>query len=360
MKVDYVGSKKEMDKLKEKVGSMVEFVNRANAEISIIEVNSVEAVKDMPKIFSKPTFFYITTEDPSILKYLNNFNISGTIYSFFNKNLIYKRLNILEEDNKATKTVKSPVSKERIYAKAETIPPLPTIAQEVINLVADDMISINKIVEKIKMDQGLTASLLRLVNSPFYGIRKEITGIDRAVVMLGTDAIKKLVVAVSFRQFYTKNFAYYNTTGIRIWMHSFNVARLCEAISKLIPGIDSDAVYMAGLMHDIGKIILVDFLYQVATSPHDEEKQTGTNHMNVGEMVLTKWKVANFIIDAVKNHHNLTNKPINTILFYCDIIERMDKIDSNVIEEMSKKLNVNKDIMFNKIKEITAKFSSNV
>lgn len=362
MNIHYIGSQKELKTLENKLIGIVEFVDYDSAEVILIEINSLEALKELPKTFIKPTYFYITTEDPIILRYINDYNIKGTIYAFFNKLLILKRLNISENTRKkAIITTKNneTISMDQIYAKADDIPPLPTIAQEILSLAKDDTLTMNKIVEKIKMDQGLTAAILRLVNSPFYGLTNEITSIERATVLLGLQSISRLTFAVSFRQFYMKNFSLYNTNGIRLWMHSFNVARLCEKLSKLKSGIDKDALYLAGLMHDIGKIILVDFLYKVTTSPTDEEKQTGTTHMAVGAIILKKWKIGHTIIEAVKTHHNIRNTPFNLILYYSNIIERMPKVENYVIEEMADKINVNKEMLLKEIQDTTSKFISN-
>ena len=358
LNIHYIGSQKELKALENKLCDFVKFVDYNSSEIILIEINSADALKELPKTFIKPTFFYITTEDPNILRYIGEYNIKGTIYAFFNKSLILKRLNITEKNkNSAIVTKKEePISRERIYAKADTIPSLPTIAQEILSIANDDTLSMNKIIEKIKMDQGLTAAILRLINSPFYGLSTEITSIERAAVLLGLKTISKLTFAVSSKQFYMKNFSLYNTNGIRLWMHSFNVARLCERLSRLKIGINKDALYLAGLMHDVGKIVLVDFLYRVATSPADEEKQTGITHMEAGTIILKRWKVGNIIIEAVKTHHHITNDPFNLILYYANIIERMPKVENFVIEEMADKININKEILLNEIQEATSKF----
>ena len=361
MKVHFIGSPKELKMLENKMQGMLRFVDYKESEIVLIEINSTEALNELPKTFLKPTFFYITTEDPNLLRYIGEYNIKGTIYSFFNKPLILKRLDIVKEDKSDNnKREKTPVSLERIYAKANNIPALPTIAQEIITLSADDNISMNKIINKIKMEQGMTSALLRLVNSPFYGLRKEITSIEHAAVLLGLNNISKLAFAVSFKVFYTKNFSLYNTNGVRLWMHSFNVARLCECISKPIAGIDRDAIFLAGLMHDVGKVILVDFLYKVTTSPADEEKQTGTNHMDVGAIVLEKWHVGANIVKAVKSHHSVTNSIFNLVLYYADIIERMPKVENYVIEEMGDKLKMDKERLSKEIEGATSKFSQTI
>jgi putative nucleotidyltransferase with HDIG domain len=345
--------------LEKKLQDISNFVDYKNCEIVIIEINSVESLKEIPKTFIKPTFFYITTEDPNILRYIGEYDIKGTIYSFFNKSLILKRLSILEEANNKVAPTSFQVSKERIYAKADNIPPLPTIAQEILSLTSDDRLSMSKIIDKIKMDQGLTAAILRLINSPFYGLSTEITNIERAAILLGLKNIAKITFAVSFRKFYMKNFSLYNTNGIRLWMHSFNVARLCERLSRLKTGIDKDAIYLAGLMHDVGKIVLVDFLFKVTTSPVDEEKQTGTTHMEVGAKVLKRWMVGNIIVEAVKSHHHVTNNPFNLILYYANLIERMPKVESYVVEEMAGKINVDKDRLLAEIQETTSRFIQN-
>ncbi|MDY6820294.1 MAG: HDOD domain-containing protein [Deferribacterota bacterium] len=352
MNIHFAGSDKELNKLRHKLHGGVEFTSYEDADCVFLEISSREDFKKLPNKFLKPTYFYITNEDPALLKYTNGYNVKGTIYSFFNKNLILQRINLKTDKNRTLNRRKPSISIDSIYKKAESIPSLPTIASELINLTRDINAQMKKIVDTIKMDQGLASATLRLVNSPFYGLRVEINSIDRAAVLLGFRNLAKLAVAISFRQFYTKNFSIYNTTGIRLWMHSFNVARIAESIASLNSALNIQSIYLAGLLHDIGKIVLVDFLYTSTKSIEDEAKQTGFNHAEVGSILLKKWNIAPQIVDAVTKHHHLTDNIFNLTIYYSNIIERKKKLDSSIIDEVSNKIGADNNLLKEKIQNI--------
>jgi len=216
-------------------------------------------------------------------------------------------------------------------------------------------------VEKIKMDQGLTSALLRLVNSPFFGFNQEITGIDRAAILLGVNTIKKLATAVSMKEFYEKNFSLYNTTGVKLWMHGYNVASICEYIASLKTSIDAESLYLAGLLHDVGKIVLVDFLTRKALTPDDEKEQTGYTHMDVAGIILTKWKISVKIVNAIKEHHhspNFSRNDFNIILYYSNILDREKGINENLVKEFAEKLHVDYHLLLLRVRKITKKIAS--
>ncbi|ADD69459.1 metal dependent phosphohydrolase [Denitrovibrio acetiphilus DSM 12809] len=309
MKILYIGSQKSKQIFQQALGKSAELTSEKNADACLIEINDTATLFKLPKQFSVPTYFYLTVKDRKVIEVLKDFRISGVFFPPLKPEEIQKKFTL----NPAANTTKTngnefDTLKAKIIAKAENIPPLPALAKELVRLTRNDKTQMKDFIEKIKMDQGLSSRIIKLVNSPFYGLRQDVSSIDRATVLLGLNTVKNIALAVSTEHFFKKNFNLYKTTGQKLWDHSFLVARLSEILGKAC-SLDEDALYLAGLMHDIGKTVLVDFLVKEADTVDDERQQLGTDHCAVGELVLHKWSVVSVITDAVRTHHwNSTDK----------------------------------------------------
>ena len=314
----------------------IELVKPRDADIHIIEINSLKDLLSQPRRIDKIRFFLIKKKDKSIIEQLKNYQVNGLIVPPFNMQAIYKKLIKSLENDSPSSVVDAETLKSKIIAKAENIPPLPVVVQEVLKLIADVNVDLKKVIQTIKKDQGMTSKVLKLVNSPFFGLKQEITSIDRGVVLLGIRTIKSLIMALTTQEFYKKNFDVYGISGTDLWIHGFATARFCETLSTIVPGnFDRDAIYLSGLMHDIGKTVLVDFLSNKVKSYKDETIQLNTNHMEVGAIVLRKWGVAEFIADCVKNHHFLSNDSFYNIVYYANLIANNMKEPEDIILECS-------------------------
>lgn len=342
MKIYFSGTIKGLQLLQSSLDGKVQFVRKEDSVLSIIEIFDYEILFQQQKSFQQPTFFFLTTKDKKLFSEIKNFKIAGILFPPLKGEMILSKFVKAIGQNKIQSTIEgSETLKAKIIAKAESIPPLPTVVQDLLKLTGDSNAEVREIIDKIKTDQGLSAKVLKLVNSPFFGIRKEISSIDRGTVLLGINTIKNLVMAVSTQGFYSVNFAMYKTTGLNLWMHSFTVARLCEEIGAIKGGFDTESLYLAGLMHDIGKSVLVDFLVQEVVCPADEVKQLGIDHMGVAAVVLAKWGVAEVIINAVLKHHELETDDFCQIIYYANMLDHMREATEDVCSTIATVLGLN-------------------
>jgi len=325
MRILFIGSQESRALFQSAVKGHGEITSDKDSELCIIEVSEVSTLFRLPKKFSVPTFFYITKKDKQLIEALSDFKISGIFFPPLKPEDVVSKMFRGSAQPKAAVTDGFDTLKAKIIAKAENIPPLPALARELVRLTRNDKTQMKDFVEQIKKDQGLSSRIIKLVNSPFYGVRQEISSIDRATVLLGLNTVKNLALAVSTEQFYNKNFSLFKTTGQKIWHHGFVVGRLCEVIAKPA-GEDEDSLYLAGLMHDMGKTVIVDFLVKEVSTIEDERNQLGTDHCAVGELVLTKWAVVKDIAEAVHNHHKLGKDIFSRILYYANQMHK--NIDS--------------------------------
>jgi len=323
MKILYFGSEKTKLLFQQILGDSATLSSEKSADACIVEISDVSTLFKLPKKFSIPTFFYITKKDQRLFETIKEFKISGIFFPPLKPEDVIKKLSITPVKKVAESGSEFDTLKAKIIAKAENIPPLPALARELVRLTRNDKTQMKDFVVKIKQDQGLSSRIIKLANSPFYGLRQEVSSIDRATLLLGINTVKNLALAVSTEQFYNKNFSLYHTTGTKLWEHALVVAQLCEALGKAA-GEDDDALYLAGLMHDIGKTVVVDFLVKEVDTTDDEREQLGVDHATVGELVLTKWSVIKQITEAVRNHHTLKNDKFRAILYFANVLEEAE------------------------------------
>jgi len=352
MKVSFVGSDKT------KTGIVLEFspdlaiVPKEEAEIQFVEITGAEILAKLPKTFAMPTYFILNTKEKSVIEKIKVFKINGLFFVPLKKDDVLKKLKLAAGHEGTQGDGDSyDIMRAKIIAKAENIPALPDLARDLVKLTRQDNSQLKDFVEKIKQDQGLSSKIIKLVNSPFYGLRKEVASIDRATVLLGVNTVKNLALAVSTELYYNKNFAMYKVSGQKLWEHCFAVARLCEGIAKLV-GEDEDSLYLAGLMHDMGKTILVDFLVKEVSDMAEETEQLGINHAEVGELILNKWAVAKPLTEAVRKHHERMGDKISQILYFANLIEIDEEEREKNIELAAEAFNIDSGEMASVIGKI--------
>ncbi len=200
-----------------------------------------------------------------------------------------------------------------VIEKEMAIPPFPAVAQKVISEVNKPNTTAGILSELIIKDQGLTTTILKTVNSPFYGLRSKMTTINQAVAYLGMKAIRHLAIAATSKTVYQKHGIVEET----MWAHSLGVALGARLISASVKFVDSDEAFLAGLMHDIGKVIMNNnesdrFAESIAnakseglTSCEAEDAVFGFTHTDVGSLLIQQWNLSDDLESAVYLHHDL-------------------------------------------------------
>ncbi|RME01114.1 MAG: HDOD domain-containing protein, partial [Calditrichaeota bacterium] len=186
---------------------------------------------------------------------------------------------------------------QKIITKIKQLPTLPQVITRLIQIIDRPDSSASEVSKIISTDQSLMTKVLKLVNSPFYGMPKRITTLSQATVILGFNAIKNLALtAAIFDQFGGKGEGIHQNGFSRekFWEHSIAVAVASKIISEHIGYPQPEEAFMAGLIHDIGKVVLDQFLHdefvealkysadnQVSISDA-EIKIIGSNHAQIG------------------------------------------------------------------------------
>jgi putative nucleotidyltransferase with HDIG domain len=205
---------------------------------------------------------------------------------------------------------------DSILQSVKDIPPLPAIIPRVMSVLNDPNSSVSDLSEVLGSDQAIASKLLRLSNSAFYGFPKHIGTIQDAVVLLGFKTIKGLIYALSLYNNFDKHVAGYEMHKGELWRHSLAVAFLSRDISTRTKTGNPEQAFVAGLLHDIGKTILGEYVEQNVeeikrlvekenyTFPEAEEKVLGFSHTELGARVCEKWNLPDELLSAVRHHHN--------------------------------------------------------
>ncbi len=192
--------------------------------------------------------------------------------------------------------------------KIENLPTIPSILRKILGIIEDPNVSLQKISEFVASDPTLTARILKMVNSPVYGFPGRISSINHAMVILGLNVVKGLLIGVSVFEVMKKNM-------VGLWEHSLSSAIYAKIISKKKDLDAPEEISVAALLHDIGKVILLiafkdeytkileiaktreNFLYEL------EKEHLGITHAEIGGIVGKKWNFPLKLIEPIMNHH---------------------------------------------------------
>jgi putative nucleotidyltransferase with HDIG domain len=198
----------------------------------------------------------------------------------------------------------------------KNMPSLSTTMSKVLEICNNPQTSPADLNHVISLDPILVGQVLKLINSAYYGLEQHVTSLVRAIIMLGINTVKNLVLSTAVMGLSSREFQGLNSEGY--WRHSLCVGVAAKFIARK-RGIDPmllEEYFTAGLLHDIGKIPMNGVLpkeYLLTIKDADvcgvslfrvETENMGINHNEVGEMVVKAWRIEGALGDAVIHHHN--------------------------------------------------------
>ena len=215
------------------------------------------------------------------------------------------------------------VQLDDVIRQIKDLPTLPTVAQEMLSNLDDDHTNLDVICEKVALDQSLTAKMLRLANSSYYGANSKVVTLQQAVGLLGLQSVKELILMASIESsFPTSNCLNFDAKAF--WRHSVATAISAELISRTLK-MKHDFAFTAGLLHDIGRLVLVSRFpddYQQVLAYREQEDCSlldaeravmGIDHVVVGWLLAKEWEFSDAIQDAIRGHHQPDDKNLNSI-----------------------------------------------
>lgn len=211
-----------------------------------------------------------------------------------------------------------------LITKVKNLAPVSHSALKLVGLLDQPAISNEDIVQVLKFDNVLTAKLLRACNSPFFGLEEPVSSVEQAVLILGHQQILHIALSIAFSSTMAAPLPGYAAEAKELWQHSLVAALASENIAKnnnSVP-VESPVAFTAGLLHDIGKVVMNHVLTPDTQSAvrarvaqdgrsrtEAEQEIIGVDHAEVGKCLLQAWRLPEDIIEAVGNHHHPVSKP---------------------------------------------------
>jgi HD-like signal output (HDOD) protein len=225
-----------------------------------------------------------------------------------------------------------------LLPRLESLPSLPTLYTEIIAEIQAPNSSFKKVGELIARDVSMTAKILQLVNSAFFGLARRIANPQEAVSLLGYDTVKALVLSAKvFSQFEVKRIP--RPWLDALWRHSLETSLFARSIgmTEKLPRKSMDEAFTAGILHDLGKLILVQNFTDTYAEVLDqcrcqtrplcevETERFGASHAELGAYLMGLWGIGDDVVGAIANHHQppLTAVPgrVTAVVYAANALE---------------------------------------
>lgn len=233
----------------------------------------------------------------------------------------------------------------KIAEQTVEIATLPEVTMRIIEVVQDPRSTAHDLHKIVRNDPALSARVLRVVNSAFYGLPAQIGSIDRAIMLLGLNAVKNISIAASLTKMFQTQTTCDDFTGKDLWTHSVAVGAANKLIASAIGLSLHDEAFLGGLIHDIGQVAMlqcqgdqipgiVELVKTGIPVCRAEQQVIGTDHQAIGILLTTKWKFPRSFQYVTGYHHNPVdlapeNRLLASVTHVSDVICRQKNLGFN-------------------------------
>jgi len=205
---------------------------------------------------------------------------------------------------------------------------MPTVIVKALNIMKKPTASMKELGDIVMFDQSLTIKFLALVNSAYYGFSQQISSINIALSLLGMVKVKNIIVAVAMKPMMS------NQGDKELWKHSMRVASGCEYLANLTKIMDADEAFIAGFVHDVGKIVLhmtdekrytkvISLVDDGADIQETERKYFDSDHVKTGSLLAKRWQLPILLANTIMYHHA---PALSSIPVPCNLVCFVDKL----------------------------------
>jgi putative nucleotidyltransferase with HDIG domain len=211
--------------------------------------------------------------------------------------------------------------RNNILAKVRSVPSIPSVVIKLRQYLSDPDVSFDELAKVIEFDPGLTANLLQLANSAYFGWSGRIKTVKEAITRLGTNRIFQMVLCMSVAPLVRKPVKGYDMESNGLWQHSVATAICAEQLARIKKITSAEEAFTAGLLHDMGKILLGTFV-EVDDEPikalveseglsfnEAERRVLGIDHAEAAAELLQYWKLPSNVVAAARWHHDPAGAP---------------------------------------------------
>ncbi|MBQ3645701.1 MAG: HDOD domain-containing protein [Synergistaceae bacterium] len=221
-----------------------------------------------------------------------------------------------EIDEKSRELIKT-----RIISKMQDIKSFPQFVMETMRKLNDPDSNAADVAKSLSRDEGLVLRILKLANSAAYGQSRSISNISEAIALLGYKSVSNIILAATVYSAMDKGLTGYALDRGELWRHSLMVAYTSRYLAKLTGKVSTEDAYVGGLLHDIGKVILNDYvrfgygiIVKIVEEKHipfteAEWQVLGFDHAEIGEILVSRWEMPESYRVAVAYHHKPNELP---------------------------------------------------
>nr|WP_258539217.1 HDOD domain-containing protein [Dissulfurirhabdus thermomarina] len=205
---------------------------------------------------------------------------------------------------------------ERVFDTLTEVPTFPEVVQKALALLDDPMATMADVEELLRYDQAITANILRVTNSAHFGLPQQVSNLQTALALLGTDQIRQILMVSASLPYLSRPLNGYGLTARELWAHAIGCAVTAEILAGELGHGEPSLPFTAALLHDLGKIVLdlhlgirleeIRLLVERERLPFDEAewRVLGADHAVIGYELLHQWNFPPGICRAVRNHHD--------------------------------------------------------
>jgi HD-like signal output (HDOD) protein len=233
---------------------------------------------------------------------------------------------------------------KRLTDKIVGLPTLPSMLGNINRLMLNPRTSAKEVAQLISSDPAIASKVLRVVNSSFYGFPNRITTITHAIVILGFNTVKSIVLSSTIFDVFKGDKTHESFDRANFWRHSVGCGAAARAVGRVIGYSALEEIFIAGLLSDVGKIVLDQYLHEYFVRIMEitrtkncllaraEEEVLGVTHADVGAWLFEKWNMSKGLIEAIRFHHNPAlagdHQRLAAIVHLADILVRAIRFGS--------------------------------
>ncbi|MDI6791031.1 MAG: HDOD domain-containing protein [Thermodesulfobacteriota bacterium] len=223
-------------------------------------------------------------------------------------------------------TAPSRPDKRDLIKSIKGLPSFSHMATRLFGRIEDETVAFAELKEEIYKDQSLTANILKLCNSAYFGLPHQVTTLSHALILLGMNNLKKIILTALIKPVYSQNANIYFLKKGDLFRHALGCALTMEMLARLKGYVNPEEAFVAGLLHDVGKVILGEcaleqferimrkIIEEGKDAARAEEEVFGYNHARVGAWVAEAWRLPPLLKDVILCHHQPSEATVDPMM----------------------------------------------
>lgn len=252
-------------------------------------------------------------------------------------------------------------TEQEFEAILKSIRPIPQIALKIMRMIREEIGSLEDIANEVRKDQVICARVIQLCNSALFNLKTDVESIDRAMVIMGEKSLLQMVTSAAFDVFFSQTGKGYSLCKGGLFRHAVGTAMICEKLAESTKNIPRDLAYTAGLLHDIGKVVLDQFvedayplfyrrIQEDGESLIEVEKDVfGITHTEAGARLAKNLTLPEALNEVIRNHHYPENASHSSELvhltYLADLLmsrflvgQEMERINTDALDKRMKRI----------------------